>query len=296
MNNAQSPSSRQVLPRGNGVSKLIPMFQLSGATRLLAISPHLGDAVLSIGATLAKAAQDGAKVTVYSAFAGTASPPFSPAAERMHSIWGISPDDDAPLCRRKEDVAALDHLGVVYRHGRFLDSIYRKLPDGQWLTDHKEGRQKLATNQDAPSSDPDLVAEIKGDLKSAIDECDPTLIVTSAAVGGHPDDEAARDAALFAAYEKNIPIRLWEDLPHVLFRPGAVELPRGFQLGSPEFSAVATEMRTRKFQAVQSYPSLLAMLDGPGKDLFGDLDEHARKMSPHGGYGEKTWPVTRDED
>jgi LmbE family N-acetylglucosaminyl deacetylase len=285
-----------VLLRGNAVTKLISMFPLRGATRILAISPHLGDAVLSIGATLSQAVQDGAKVTVYSAFAGTASPPYSPAAERMHSIWGFSPDDDVQLCRRKEDVAALGPLGVAYRHGRFLDSIYRKLPDGQWLTDHKEGKQKLATNKDAPSSDPDLVAEIKADLEAVIDECDPALVVTSAAIGGHPDDKAARDAAVFAAFGKNVPIRLWEDLPYVLFRSGTVELPRGFRLGAPEAGIVEPEMRTRKFQAVRSYPSLLTMFDRPGKDLFGGLDEHAREVAPESGYGEKTWPVTRDED
>ncbi|MFC0111596.1 PIG-L deacetylase family protein [Kibdelosporangium aridum] len=272
------------------------MFENPGAARFLAISPHLGDAALSIGAGLFQAAQHGAKVTVYSVFAGTASPPYSPAAERMHTIWGLSPDDDAQLYRRKEDAAALDHLGVAYRHGRFLDSIYRKLSDGQWLTDHKEGKQKLATNQDAPDSDPDLVAEIEDDLKPIIDEVDPTVIVTCAAIGGHPDNEAARDAALFTAYEKNIPVLLWEDLPYVLFRSDAVGLPQGFRLGAPEFSSVEPDARTRKFQAVEHYPSLLSMFNGPGKDLFGQLEEHARKASPQGGYGETTWPVTRHED
>ncbi|OXM68546.1 PIG-L deacetylase family protein [Amycolatopsis vastitatis] len=272
------------------------MFALPGAARILAISPHFGDAVLSLGGSLSQAVRDGAEVTVYSAFAGTASPPYSPAAERMHGIWGYSPDDDVQLCRREEDVAALTPLGLGHRHGRFLDSIYRKLPDGQWLTDHKEGKQKLATNKDAPSSDPDLVAEIQGDLKAVIDEVAPALVVTSAAIGGHPDDKAARDAALFASSEKDIPVRLWEDLPYVLFRSGTVELPPGFRLGSSEFGAVEPGMRTRKFEAVRGYPSLLSMFDGPGKDLFGGLDEHAGELSPQGGYGEKTWPVTRGEE
>ncbi|SMD25073.1 PIG-L deacetylase family protein [Kibdelosporangium aridum] len=272
------------------------MFQDPEATRLLAISPHLDDAVLSIGGGLAQAAQDGAKVTVYTVFAGTAPPPYSPVAERMHAVWGLSPDDDAPLYRRKEDVAALDHLGVSYRHGRFLDSIYRTLPDGRWLADHAEGGRKLSVSEHAPDGDPDLVAEIKDDIKAMIDECASTLVVTCAAIGGHPDHEAARDAALLAAREKNIPIRLWEDLPYAVFRPASVELPQGFHLGSPDFSSVATEMRTRKFQAVECYVSQLAMLDGNDVSMFDRLDEHARKTSPHGGYGETTWPVICKED
>jgi LmbE family N-acetylglucosaminyl deacetylase len=271
------------------------MFENPEATRLLAISPHLDDAVLSLGAGLAQAAQDGAKVTVYTAFAGTAPPPYSAAAERMHAVWGLSPNDDAPQYRRKEDIAALDHLGVGYRHGRFLDSIYRKLPDGQWLAEHVAGGQKLVVPKQSAESDRDLVFAIKDDIRSVIEEFNPTLLATCAAIGSHPDHEAARDAALFAAREANIPIRLWEDLPYAVFRPGTVELPQGFQLGSPDFSPVDTEMRTRKFQAVERYPSQMLMLNGRDKNLFGRMDEHARKASPHGGYGETTWSVVRDE-
>lgn len=266
------------------------------ATRLLAISPHLNDAVLSIGAGLAQAAQDGAKVTVYTVFAGTASPPYSAAAERMHAIWGLAPHDDASLCRRNEDIAALDHLGVAYRHGRFLDSIYRTLPDGQWLAAHVAGGPKLAVNERSPDSDRELVAEIKDDIESVIDEFEPTLLVTCAAILDHPDNQVARDAALFAADEKNIPVRLWEDLPYAIFRQDAVELPRGFHRGAPDVSPVRAEMWTRKLQAVECYSSQLAMLNGRDNNLFDRLDEHARQTSPHGGCGETTWPVVRDAD
>ncbi|MER6668108.1 PIG-L family deacetylase [Amycolatopsis japonica] len=278
------------------VTRLNPMFHDAGPTRLLAISPHLDDAVLSFGACLTQAARDGAKVTVYTVFAGTAPPPYSPAAARMHEIWGLSPDDDAPLYRREEDIAALGHLGVEHLHGRFLDTIYRKLPDGGWLADHVEGGQKLAINEKAPDRDQDLVAEIKDEIKALIEEHEPTLLVTCAAVGGHPDHETARDAALLAAHETNVPARLWEDLPYAVFRPGAVELPQGFRLGSPEFTPVEDEARARKFRSVEYYPSQLAMLNGRDKNLFERLETHARKTAPDGGYGETTWPVvTADE-
>lgn len=196
------------------------------ATRLLAISAHLDDAALSFGAGLAQAAQDGVKVTVYTVFAGTAAAPYSPAAERMHSIWGFSPDQDAPLQRRNEDIAALDHLGVGYRHGRFLDSIYRKRPDGRWLADNVAGRQKLAISKQSPQDDPELFAAVRDDIKSVVDEYDPTLIVTCAAISSHIDNEIARDAALIVAHDKGIPVRLWEDLPHATFGRGRLNCLR----------------------------------------------------------------------
>ncbi|RSM88054.1 PIG-L family deacetylase [Kibdelosporangium aridum] len=272
------------------------MSQNLGAGRLLAISPHLDDAVLSFGAGLARAAQDGAKVTVYTVFAGTATPPYSPAAERLHGIWGLSPDQDASLHRRNEDIAALDHLGVDYRHGRFLDAIYRTLPDGRWLADNVPGRQKLAISRLSPQTDPDLFAAVRDDIKSVVEECDPTLILTCAAGNGHIDNEITRDAALLVAHEKDLPVRLWEDLPHAMFGAGPAELPEGFDLGTGDFGSVTTDMRDRKFEALRLYPSQMLMLHGPGKDFFAQLDEHARKNSPQGGYGETTWPVVSRED
>jgi LmbE family N-acetylglucosaminyl deacetylase len=272
------------------------MLEDPETARVLAISPHLNDAVLSVGAGLAQAVHDGAKVLVHTVFAGSAPPPYSPAAERMHAVWGLAPDDDATLHRRKEDIAALRHLGVTYRHGRFLDSIYRKAPDGKWLASAVAGGPKLAVGKRSPGSDRELVAEIKADIESVIAEFAPTLIVTCAAILDHPDNQVARDAALFAAAGKNIPIRLWEDLPYVISRPGPVELPPGFRRGSPVFHGVTAEMRTRKFEAVECYSSQLPMLDGRDKNMFDRMAAHARKNSPDGGYGETTWPVVRDEE
>ncbi|RSM50675.1 PIG-L family deacetylase [Amycolatopsis balhimycina DSM 5908] len=266
------------------------------ADRILAISPHLDDAVLSFGAGLARAAQAGAKVTVHTVFAGTAAPPYSPAAERLHAIWELSPDQDASLRRRDEDIAALDHLGVDYRHGRFLDAIYRKLPDGRWLADNVPGRQKLAIGRQSPQGDPELFSAVRADIESIVEEYAPALILTCAAGNGHVDNEIARDAALFVAYEKGIRVRLWEDLPHAMFAEGAAELPDGFRLGPPDFGSVEPEARARKFEALRLYSSQMLMLHGPEKDFFAQLDGHARKSAPGGGYGETTWPVVSRED
>nr|AGS49972.1 hypothetical protein [uncultured bacterium esnapd26] len=256
----------------------------------------MDDAVLSFGAGLAQAEQDGAQVTVFTVFAGTASPPHSPAAQRLHGIWGIPPEQDASLYRRKEDIAALDHLGVDYRHGRFLDAIYRTSLDGRWLADNVPGRQKVAISRRSAQSDADLFSAVKADIESVADECAPTLIVTSAAANGHIDNEIARDAALSMAHEQGLPVRLWEDLPHAIFGLDAVELPRDFHLGPPEFSSVTREARERKFEALKFYSSQMSMLNGPGKDLFAQLDKHARESSPHGGYGEKAWAVISGQD
>ncbi|GAB3738619.1 PIG-L family deacetylase [Amycolatopsis oliviviridis] len=266
------------------------------AARIVAISPHLDDAVLSFGAGLAQAVENGAKVTVHTVFAGTAEPPFSPAADRLHSIWGLSPDQDASLHRRDEDIAALGHLGAEYRHGRFLDAIYRKAPDGRWLADNVPGRQKLSIGSGTPEDDPELFAAVTEDVRAVVVECAPALILTSAAASGHIDNRIARDATLLVAREKGIPVRLWEDLPHAMFAPDTAELPAGSRLGAPDFVSVEPASRIRKFEALRLYPTQMAMLHGPEKDLFAQLEKHAGKSSPDGGYGETTWPVIAREE
>lgn len=264
-----------------------------GRTRLLAVSPHLDDAALSFGANLAQAEQDGAKVTVFTVFAGIAEPPYSSLAERFHASWGLSPDQDAPLYRRKEDIAALGHLGVRHRHGRFLDAMYRKSPDGEWLIG--SGKRPEISQQSA-ENDRELISAIKDDIKSVIEECDPTLIVSCMAIGNHIDHKFTRDAALLAANEKGIPIRLWQDLPYAADVSTMGELPKGLQLGPPDLNVVEREAQAQKFEAVKHYASQLSMLNGSKKDLFTKLEEHSRKASPDGGYSETTWQVIRYED
>ncbi|MFI6318525.1 PIG-L deacetylase family protein [Nonomuraea sp. NPDC050556] len=269
------------------------MLQDADRTRILAISPHLDDAVLSIGASLAQAEQDGGKATVFTVFAGSAAPPYSPAAERFHARWGLSPTEDAPLRRRNEDIAALNHLGASHRHGRFIDAIYRKSPDGQWLLSHEEGS---IVRQQSPANNDDLLSAIRDDIESMIADCDPTLLLTCAGIGNHPDHKVTRDATLLAAGERGIPLRLWQDLPYAAYSSDMAELPDGLRLDSPDLSFVNEEARTRKFHAMKHYATQLSVLDGPNKNLFARLDEHARNASPDGGYHETTWPVIRYED
>jgi LmbE family N-acetylglucosaminyl deacetylase len=264
------------------------MLQYDGKARLLAISPHLDDAVLSFGASLARARQGGAEATVFTVFAGIPKPPYSAMAERLHASWGFSPDQDAPSCRRKEDIAALDYLGVNYRHGPFQDVIYRRSPDGQWLVG---GDRRPAIGRRSPADNSDLIAEIKGGISSLIDELEPTLLVTCVANGNHIDHQITRDAALLAAREKAVPLALWQDLPYAADESRMPELPKGLQLGARRLESVGQDLRERKFQAVKNYVSQIAMLNGSQKDLFTKLDDHARGIAPDSDYVETIWPV-----
>jgi LmbE family N-acetylglucosaminyl deacetylase len=81
--------------------------------RLVVISPHLDDAVLSLGATLAHAVESGAKVEVLTVFA------YEPGSAAPTDEWdrksGFATEGEASQQRRIEDRSACAILGVVPR-------------------------------------------------------------------------------------------------------------------------------------------------------------------------------------
>src|SRR5213080_853986 len=100
--------SRTMLRGGLGWVGLGPGEELEG--RVVVVSPHLDDAVLSLGAALARAARRGGAVTVLTVLAG------DPASETPAGEWdsqaGFATAGEAARARREEDRRACALLGV----------------------------------------------------------------------------------------------------------------------------------------------------------------------------------------
>jgi LmbE family N-acetylglucosaminyl deacetylase len=96
------------------------------------VAPHLDDAALSLGATIAHTARAGARVTVLTVFAG------DPAAVGPAGVWdalcGFATAGEAAAARRREDALACEILGAEpvwlpfpygdYASARDADSIW----------------------------------------------------------------------------------------------------------------------------------------------------------------------------
>lgn len=149
-------------------------------TRIVVVSPHLDDAVLSCGGLLASA--PGHVVTV---FGGV------PAAGTPAPMWDLLTGATDPVARMRdrlvEDDAALAVLGATTDRLSLLDSQYRTGP-----ADHDE-----------------IVAQLRPLLAGL-----PEVHVPSA-IGRHPDHVATRDAAL-AAVGPDTEVLLYADLPYTL--------------------------------------------------------------------------------
>jgi len=90
--------------------------------RIVVISPHLDDAALSLGATIAHAARAGARVTVLTPLSGEVDSDDPPG--RWDRDCGWSSAGDAARGRRQEDVAACELLGATPEWLPFRDVDY----------------------------------------------------------------------------------------------------------------------------------------------------------------------------
>ncbi|HTI24127.1 MAG TPA: PIG-L family deacetylase [Kutzneria sp.] len=241
--------------------------------RILAISPHLDDAVLSAGARLHDLAADGHEVVVLTLFAGFPSPPYSPLAHELHELWGLG--NDPVGARRREDEAALAQLGVTARHAGFLDAVYRPGRSGWQATDECADdalvRAKLAVAvRDALAPPPDLV-------------------LTAAGIGGHIDHVLTRDAVLAECRDAAVPVELWQDLPYAGTTSAVPRLAPGVRLAAGR-PVVASEPAWRaKTAAVRCYTSQLGMLWPEHPDIARPLAAHARAAGGVGRPAELFW-------
>jgi LmbE family N-acetylglucosaminyl deacetylase len=248
---------------------------------VLAISPHLDDAALSIGATLAKWALRGVEVHVCTLFAGTPVEPLSSVARRFHDMCDLPHDASAIALRRQEDLTAMTVLGAQAHHEDFLDAVYRRRSDGRWLCEHERAMFDTCVKIDP------LVR------KSAIESIDtlctllsPDVILTCAGVGGHIDHQITRDAAVTVGRSSGTQLMLWEDLPYALEEGLTFQMD---QLVTTTSMASPTAW-TRKWEAIACYRSQTRMLWPGREDWSALLASHAfTRSDPHG--AELLWSI-----
>jgi len=149
--------------------------------RIIAVSPHLDDAVLCAGGTLHQAATTGHMVTVATLF--TADPPpagLSPYAHGFHDACGLGVH--AVAHRRAEDAAACRELGVKYMWSGLPEAIYRITVDGLRYAN----RAALF----GPPLASDTLPELEHVLAEALVRADVVLLPLG--VGGHVDHVLTR--------------------------------------------------------------------------------------------------------
>ncbi len=109
----------------------------------------------------------------------------SPFAQLLHNLWGFSSAEETTRMRREEDRNAAAILGARAVHFDFLDCIYRRRNDGEWLY----------SDIDVPphpqdTAIPSQIAEV---ISARLEPDD--VLVCQLAVGSHVDHVLVRQAA-----------------------------------------------------------------------------------------------------
>ena len=223
--------------------------------RVVLLSPHLDDGVLSCGQFLT--AHPG--VTVVTVFCGVPAEILDPP-NWWAQISGFGPGDDVVAARRAEDERALARLGAVPRH---LDGF----PERDLQPD-----EPIAT-----------AAEVAAALEAVVRELDPTLVLLPMGLA-NPEHVCVHDAALsvrerlgddgpaWIAYQDiayhQIPGQLaWRvaKLFNAAVWPTPVAMPSTAELG-PKREAMAEY--TSQVKALEADWVLWARLDAPTPEQF----------------------------
>jgi LmbE family N-acetylglucosaminyl deacetylase len=238
------------------------------------LSPHLDDAALSCGGTIARQAAAGEPVLVLNICSGAPAPgsAFSPFAQEQHRRWDLPPNA-VVLRRHAEDAAALHILGAAGHGLGLLDAIYR-MP-GAYVDD--------ATLFGAVAADDALADQLRAALPDLLAANPGAQIYAPLGVGNHVDHQAAFGvaAALAAA---GAPVACYEDFPYVA-RAGALQARLAtLRLAGPPRPIDIAATLGQKIAAIGAYASQLAV-------LFGGAEAMAAAVRAHGAE-ERFWPLS----
>ena len=246
------------------------------------LSPHLDDAALSCGGSIARFVASGQPVLVVTICAG--SPPaesaFSPFAQQLHRQWDLPPAEAVRL-RIQEDVEALEILGADCYLLDHLDAIYRM--SDAYVDD--------ATLFGTVAPDDPLAESLRERISALAAHYPTAIFYAPLGIGQHVDHQVAHDVAA-EFVRSGLSMAFYEDVPYATVAD-ALER-RLAQVGGAEiFLPSVTDIDAtlaRKISAVESYRSQISTLFGDGERMARSVTAYAEGLRPESGrYGERIW-------
>lgn len=222
------------------------MLVRMAAMRIIYLSPHLDDAVLSAGGLMYDQARQGKRVEIWTIMAGLpGKQELSEFATRMHGEWGTTTPDATVRLRRLEDRQAAALVGARPLHFGFHDCIYRKDEAGTALYSE-------ALYSPIQPSDASLPQRIAEELRRKLKADD--RVVCQLGIGEHVDHLVVRAAAELLRRS----LLYDADVPYVYSHPEELDSKVASMRASLE--PVSVEGLEAWLDAIQSYKSQLSTL------------------------------------
>lgn len=162
--------------------------------RILIISPHLDDAVLSCGARIRQWIKEGNEVKVVSVFTHTG----DAAAEEAQALYNT---------RRSDDVAALTAMQASFTHLSFADAPFRNPAYHNFHT--------LLFHEAVPPAEAPVKEAVQQALHQLVQQYAPHTLVLPLGVGAHIDHRIVFEAATVFITQP-LEIIFYEELPYAL--------------------------------------------------------------------------------
>jgi len=230
--------------------------------RWIYLSPHLDDAALSAGGLIYEQTQSGIPVEIWTFMCGDPHlTEYSPLAQLLHAQWGFADAKETVYKRRIEDTTAANILGAKVLHFDFLDCIYRRDANGDWL--YPEGVFGTIRAEDA-----ELPAQIAAAITPRLQPDDPArfnspfqrserddVLVCQLGIGSHVDHVLVRQAAELLGR----PLIYDIDMPYFLYKSNEFgDKAAGMKESTRRITETALE---RWLDAVVEYKSQLPSLN-----------------------------------
>ena len=216
--------------------------------RWIYLSPHLDDAVLSAGGLIYEQTKSGTPVDIWTLMCGypleLQADEYSSFAQLQHAQWGFSSAREGIDIRRKEDQNAAALVGAGIVHFDFLDCIYRRGANGDWLYDEIFVPPR--------AEDREIPSQIAEAVSARLEPDD--VLVCQLSVGSHVDHVLVRQAAEMLDW----PLLYDVDIPYLFTKPHELE-PKA--AGMNESIHPVTEAGLRAWQeAILEYKSQIPVL------------------------------------
>ena len=225
----------------------LPRGAAPAVTRVvLALSPHLDDAIFSAGGALAGRAAAGWRVVVATLFAGGIARPHG-FALACQLDKGLEPEVDYMALRRREDEAACAILGMEAVHLPLLEAPHR-------------GYASAVELFQPPRVDDPVRERLAQTVSALVDAHAPAEVWAPRALGGHVDHVLVHQALRAAA--PAVLLRWWNDWPYAdRPTPADPEAQTTVALAWVD-EALSPAARSRKADACAAYASQLGFQFG----------------------------------
>ena len=181
--------------------------------KLLALSPHLDDAVFSAGALLAALSREGHDVAVATCFTKSVRRPVG-FALACQTDKGHGPDVDYMALRREEDARACRLLGLGYAHWPLLEAP------------HRGYETAAALFAGVRADDAAVVGALAQNLRDALGVYRPDVVLYPLGIGDHVDHLqviAAVTRVREAGEGRSVRWLQWFDQPYLARHSGRYE-------------------------------------------------------------------------